>query len=90
MLSKTEISKVFPNLHGCGLEIKRDVANIFNGAVSLPLDSSVIQKWDENYPDYMRDMVYNNFVAPLLASGITEEEKRKIISRLDLFCASIL
>ena len=89
MLSKTEINKVFPNLQGRGL-IKRDVANIFNGAVSLPLDSSVIQKWDENYPDYMRDMVYNNFVAPLLASGITEEEKRKIISRLDLFCASIL
>jgi len=88
MLSRTEISKVFPNLRGRGLEIKRDVANIFNGAVSL--DSSVIQKWDENYPEYMRDMVYNNFVAPLLASDITEEEKRKIISRLDLFCASIL
>tara|TARA_R110000823_G_scaffold215973_2_gene345554 strand:+ start:816 stop:1106 length:291 start_codon:yes stop_codon:yes gene_type:complete len=96
MLSKTEINKVFPNLQGRGLEIKKDVSNIFcyffiNGDVSdksyhLPL----MKRWEEDYPEYMCDMVYNNFVAPLLANDITEEEQRKIIGRLDLFCASIL
>jgi hypothetical protein len=70
-------------LHGKGEQIREEAALLFK-------QSNILNKWKEKYPPYMHDMVYNNFIAPLLADDITEEEKKKIVRKLDMFCASII
>lgn len=82
MFNKEEMEKSFPSLHGKGKEIREDTVKVFK-------DPKILEMWKKKYPSYMHDMVYNNFLAPLMANDITPEEQKKIVSRLDLFCASI-
>ena len=82
MLNKQEVKSMFPDVMGNGKEIREDVANLFK-------DNSILDKWKDKFPSYLHDMVYNNFIAPMLADDITVEEQKKLAHRLDLFCASI-
>ena len=79
--SREQVNNLFPNLHGRGKELRE--------ICTTPTQFD--RKMDEaKFPEYVKEMVFNNFIAPLTVDGITEEETKKVVSRLDLFCASIL
>jgi hypothetical protein len=82
-MTKEQMERAFPSLHGRGEEIRSECSLLFK-------DSSILTKWKEKFPPYMHDMVYNNYIAPLLVDGISEVEQKKIVRKLDMFCASII
>jgi hypothetical protein len=79
---KKEIENIFPSIQGKGEEIRNLISEIGRNPKAL----EILKK---DFPDYVEPMVYNNFIAPLTASDITTEESKKIVKRLNLFCASI-